>query len=53
MKASMLRVEFDYPVFKKFGFIEQVELDKVRKALSKIDKSMAEEIVKEREEEWK
>ena len=53
--AGRIRIEIEYPIFKKIR--EEVEgevsLEDVRKILSKVKGSLAEDVLKEREEEWR
>ena len=53
--AGRIRIEIEYPIFKKIR--EEVEgevsLEEVRKILSKVKGSLAEDVLKEREEEWR
>ena len=53
--TGKIRIEIEYPIFKKIR--EEVEgdvsLEEVRKILSKVKGSLAEDVLKEREEEWR
>ncbi|MCD6493060.1 MAG: hypothetical protein J7K36_04560 [Archaeoglobaceae archaeon] len=53
--AGRIRIEIEYPIFKKIREEEgeTVSLDEVRKILSRIKGSLAEEVLKERDEEWR
>jgi len=53
--AGKIRIEIEYPIFKKIREeIEgEVSLEEVRKILSKAKGSLAEDVLKEREEEWR
>ncbi len=53
--TGKIRVEIEYPVFKKIReeVKEEVSLDDVRMILSRIKGSLAEEVLREREEEWR
>jgi len=49
--ANQVRIEIEYPIFRKIK--ERASLEDVREVLSKIRGSLAEEVLKEREEEWR
>ena len=53
--AGKIRIEVEYPVFKKIReeVKGEVTLEEVRRILSKVKGSLAEEVLKEREEEWR
>lgn len=53
--AGRFRIEIEYPIFKKIReeAKEAISLEEVREILSKIKGSLAEEVLKEREKEWR
>jgi len=54
MKAGEIRIEIEYPIFRKIKKEgEKTSLEEVRKILSKIKRPLAEEILRERDEEWR
>ncbi len=55
MNTGKIRVEIEYPVFRKIREEKEgdVSLEEVRNILSKIKGSLAEEVLKERDEEWR
>ncbi len=53
MDTGEIRIEIEYPVFRKIKGEKDVSLEEVRRILSKIKGSLAEEVLKERDEEWR
>jgi hypothetical protein len=53
--AGKIRIEIEYPIFKKIReeVGGEVSLEEVRNILLKVKGSLAEEVLKEREEEWR
>ena len=54
--AGRIRIEIEYPVFRKIREEvgeEKISLEEVRKVLSKIKGSLTEDVLKEREDEWR
>jgi hypothetical protein len=51
-ETDIIRVEIEYPAFRKI-VPKDVTLEDVRRITSKIKGSLAEEVVREREEEWR
>lgn len=51
-EADVVRTDIEYPVFKRVRPVK-VSLKEVKRITSKIRGSLAEEIVREREREWR
>ena len=55
MESRSVRIEIEYPIFKKIReeVGDEINLEEVRRIMSKIKGSLTEEILKERGEEWR